>query len=46
MAANLVEAGHQVVGFDVVPAALEAAVGQGVTAVASAPRTRPRPRRW
>ncbi len=36
MAANLVEAGHQVVGFDVVPAALEAAVGQGVTAVASA----------
>lgn len=36
MAANLIEAGHQVAGFDVVPAALEAAVGQGVTAVASA----------
>ncbi len=36
MAANLIEAGHRVVGFDVVPAALEAAVGQGVTAVASA----------
>jgi 3-hydroxyisobutyrate dehydrogenase len=36
MAANLVEAGHQVAGFDLVPAALEAAVGQGVTAAASA----------
>ena len=36
MAANLVAAGHQVVGFDVVPAALEAAVGQGVTAAAGA----------
>ena len=36
MAANLVEAGHQVVGFDVVPAALEAAVAQGVTVAASA----------
>ena len=35
MTTNLVEAGHQVVGFDVVPAALEAAVGQGVTAVVS-----------
>jgi len=36
MAANLVAAGHQVVGFDVVPAALEAAAGRGVTAAASA----------
>ena len=36
MAANLVEAGHRVAGFDVVPAALEAAVGRGVIAVASA----------
>ncbi len=36
MAANLVAAGHRVVGFDLVPAALEAAVGRGVTAVASA----------
>ncbi len=36
MAANLVAAGHQVVGFDVVPAALEAATGRGVTAAASA----------
>ncbi len=36
MAANLVAAGHQVVGFDVVPAALEAAVGQGVTAAGGA----------
>ena len=36
MAANLVEAGHAVVGFDVVPAALEAAVARGVTAAASA----------
>jgi 3-hydroxyisobutyrate dehydrogenase len=36
MAANLVAAGHRVVGFDVVPAALEAAVGRGVTAAESA----------
>ncbi len=36
MAANLVAAGHQVAGFDVVPAVLEAAVERGVTAVASA----------
>ncbi len=37
MAANLVEAGHDVVGFDVAPASLEAAVANGVTAAASAP---------
>ena len=36
MAANLVAAGHQVVGFDVVAAALEAAAGRGVTAAGSA----------
>ncbi len=36
MAANLVAAGHQVVGFDVVPAALEAAVGHGLRAAESA----------
>ncbi len=36
MAANLVAAGHQVVGFDVVPAALEAAVGRGLRAAESA----------
>lgn len=36
MAANLVAAGHQVVGFDVVPAALDDATGRGVTAAASA----------
>ena len=36
MAANLVAAGHQVVGFDVVPAALDAAVERGVTAAAGA----------
>ncbi len=36
MAANLVEAGHAVVGFDVVPAALEAAMGQGLRAAESA----------
>ena len=35
MAANLVEAGHEVVGFDVVPAALEASVGRGVRAAES-----------
>jgi 3-hydroxyisobutyrate dehydrogenase len=39
MAANLVAAGHEVVGFDVVPAALEAAVANGVTAAASAQDT-------
>ncbi len=36
MAANLAAAGHEVVGFDVLPASLEAAVGRGVTAAASA----------
>ncbi|MHA1151472.1 MAG: 3-hydroxyisobutyrate dehydrogenase [Alphaproteobacteria bacterium] len=36
MAANLVAAGHAVIGFDVVPAALEAAVGQGVRAAENA----------
>ena len=36
MAANLVAAGHEVVGFDVDPAALEAAVANGVIAAASA----------
>ncbi len=36
MAANLVAAGHRVVGFDVVPAALEAAVGRGLRAAESA----------
>ncbi len=36
MAANLVAAGYAVVGFDVVPSALEAAVARGVTAAASA----------
>ena len=36
MAANLVAAGYQVTGFDVVPAALEAASGSGVVVAASA----------
>ena len=36
MAKNLVAAGHEVIGFDVVPAALEAAQAAGVEAVASA----------
>jgi 3-hydroxyisobutyrate dehydrogenase len=36
MAKNLVAAGHQVIGFDVVPAALEAAQAAGVEAVDSA----------
>ncbi|WP_269937240.1 3-hydroxyisobutyrate dehydrogenase [Arthrobacter sp. HY1533] len=36
MAANLVAAGYQVTGFDVVPAALEAASGAGVVVAASA----------
>ncbi|WP_457965393.1 3-hydroxyisobutyrate dehydrogenase [Arthrobacter sp. D1-29] len=36
MAVNLVRAGYQVAGFDVVPAALEAAKNQGVPAAASA----------
>ncbi|MDR5701622.1 3-hydroxyisobutyrate dehydrogenase [Agromyces aerolatus] len=35
MAANLVKAGHDVVGFDVVPAALEAAAAAGITVAAS-----------
>jgi len=35
MAANLVKAGHNVQGFDLVPANLETAAGQGVTAKAS-----------
>ncbi|MCK1797588.1 3-hydroxyisobutyrate dehydrogenase [Streptomyces sp. XM4193] len=36
MAANLVKAGHTVLGFDLVPAALEQAKADGVTVVASA----------
>ncbi|MFG3101021.1 3-hydroxyisobutyrate dehydrogenase [Streptomyces sp. NPDC048182] len=36
MAANLVEAGHRVLGHDLVPAALNAAAGAGVEAEASA----------
>lgn len=36
MAANLVKAGHDVVAFDLVPALLEAAVKDGVTAAGSA----------
>jgi len=36
MARNLVEAGHEVVGFDLVPAALRAAVEGGVTSAGSA----------
>jgi 3-hydroxyisobutyrate dehydrogenase len=36
MAANLVKAGYSVTGFDLVPAALETAAGQGVTIAASA----------
>ena len=36
MAANLVKAGHQVTGFDVVPRAVEALVAQGGRAAASA----------
>lgn len=36
MAANLVAAGYEVTGFDVVPAALEAASGAGVVVAASA----------
>ncbi len=36
MARNLVRAGHGVVGFDVVPAALQAAAGNGVEAAESA----------
>jgi 3-hydroxyisobutyrate dehydrogenase len=36
MAANLVKAGHDVVGFDLVPAALEAAAAGGVEVVPSA----------
>jgi len=35
MAANLVKSGHTVLGFDVVPAALDAAAGSGVQVVAS-----------
>ena len=35
MAANLVKAGHQVSGFDLAPAALDAARANGVTVVAS-----------
>ncbi|AKE38787.1 3-hydroxyisobutyrate dehydrogenase [Corynebacterium camporealensis] len=37
MAANLVEAGHTVRGFDVVPEACEAAEANGITVVDSAP---------
>ena len=36
MAANLVQAGHEVSGFDIVPAALEAARGRGVRIAESA----------
>lgn len=36
MAVNLVKAGYQVLGFDVVPAAVEAAAAQGVPVVGSA----------
>ena len=36
MARNLVRAGHRVTGFDVVPAALETAVGNGLEVVESA----------
>ncbi len=36
MAKNLLHAGHAVVGFDVVPAALEAAAGAGLEVVAAA----------
>lgn len=36
MAANLVKAGHQVIGFDVVPAALEAASAEGIRVVTAA----------
>jgi 3-hydroxyisobutyrate dehydrogenase len=36
MAANLVQAGHRVKGFDLVPAALEAAAAKGIEAAASA----------
>ena len=36
MARNLVEAGHKVTGFDVVPAALDAAAANGVETVAGA----------
>ncbi|MBB3809390.1 3-hydroxyisobutyrate dehydrogenase [Pseudochelatococcus contaminans] len=36
MAANLVKAGHRVTGFDLVPAALEAARAAGVSVVATA----------
>src|SRR5580698_1369682 len=39
MATNLVKAGHQVTGFDVVPAARDAAVGVGVKIVAKAAET-------
>jgi 3-hydroxyisobutyrate dehydrogenase len=37
MAVNLVRAGHSVTGFDLVPAALEAARGEGVRIAGSAP---------
>ena len=36
MAANLVKAGHEVIGFDPVPAALDAAAAAGVTTVPTA----------
>ena len=38
MAVNLVRAGHSVTGFDLVPAALEVARGEGVRISGSAPR--------
>jgi 3-hydroxyisobutyrate dehydrogenase len=39
MAINLKTAGHEVTGFDVVPAAIEAARAAGITIAASAPET-------
>src|SRR5690606_30223103 len=39
MAANLVKAGHTVTGFDLAPAALDAARASGVAVAASGPET-------
>jgi 3-hydroxyisobutyrate dehydrogenase len=41
MAVNLVKAGYEVIGFDVVPAALDAARGHGIPVAASAAETIP-----
>ncbi|WP_395401258.1 3-hydroxyisobutyrate dehydrogenase [Arthrobacter sp. UC242_113] len=41
MAVNLVKAGYDVIGFDVVPAALDAARGHGIPVAASAAETIP-----